>query len=266
MSYIASSLFQRQVRGAIAVNGVSSSGLAIDAMAKVGGVYHLVSASNGNLICILKCATLGPITYTPLSPIYWRESASGTEFSGVFKPAVLGAATFGYTSGIIINGDGGIEIQGLTPFKGATRTVNNTVRLLSLSLVAGNFAGCGFIRSSAKTLMTGGGLAVNATPAYCCGAYVKTSLTVPTIAVNTAFLAAPSTAVDQIMGSTSDSQIAGSDGVVVRGGINQNGGQSQVWSVGSASLAGSATNEHILCFSGLGISYLIKETQFTGQT
>lgn len=79
-------------------------------------------------------------------------------------------------------------------------------------------------------------------------------------------LAAPSTAVDQIMGSTFDSQIAGSDGVVVRGGINQNGGQSQVWSVGSASLAGSATNEHILCFSGLGISYLIKETQFTGQT
>jgi hypothetical protein len=249
-----------------------TSGAPMDAIAVVGGTYRLVGATTGAEIALLKCATTGPVTYRLMGVASWFQ-ADGTEFDGVFKWVNQGAATHTWgtagsraTGGIINGGNGAQFLEGLVPLMGVERSVRGMVRLVSLALATGNGAWIGTSRSAAPTLFTGGGLGVNATPAYACAAFVAQSLTAPTLVVNTAFAGAPSTSAEQVIFMHATAYSTGMTSEGLRGGIYESGGQQQVTAqTGALSSAGS-TNDRIPCISGRNITWRLIDMEITGQT
>jgi hypothetical protein len=249
-----------------------TSGALMDATAVVGGVYRLIGATTGAEIALLKCATTGPVTYRLMGVASWFQ-ADGTEFTGVFKWVNQGAATHTWgtagarsTGGIINGGNGAQFLEGLVPLMGVERSVRGMARLVSLALVAGNGAWIGTSRSAAPTLFTGGGLGVNATPAYACAAFVSQSLTAPTQATNTAFAGAPSTVAEQVISMHSNAYNAGMTAEGLRGGIYESGGQYQLTAQTGTVGAAASTNDRIVCISGRNITWRLIDMEITGQT
>lgn len=246
----------------------ASRGAALDAQAVVGREYALTGTTTRAIIARLICATVTPaVTYRLLGLIQWNQ-ADGDEFTGVFRPALLGSATFGWGAspnrGLILNGDGAVEIQGLSYFAGVQRTCRHVVRLGTLALVAGNGCWAGFVRAADKTLLTGGGLGVNATPAYAGVAFVAQARATPALTAGTAFVGAPSLLVDQVIHHRADAFGATSASTVSGGGCVQAGGQQQISS--TATGAGAAdSNDHIPALSARGIPFRVLSSEFTGQ-
>lgn len=247
-------------------------GAGMDSVAAVGGRYRLIGTTTKATIAILQCATVGPVTYRVIGPVYWYQ-ADGDEFTGVFKWTDQGSATHTWgtagdraTGGIINNGNGAQFLEGVVPLYGVERAVRGSALLVSLSMVAGNGAWIGTSRSAAPTLFSGGGLGVNATPAYACGAFVAQSLTAPTMTLNTAFVGAPSTLNEQVIAMQSAAYITAMVGEVTRAGIYESGGQQQLNASGLAASNGGSVNDRIVCISGCNITWRLIDMEITGQT
>ena len=255
--------------GGVSGGGVPTftDGAAMDAIAQVGREYHLIGSTTRAIIARLICATVGPVTYRLIGLIDW-DQADGDEFTGVFRPALLGSATFSWGAspnrGLILNGDGAVEIQGLVNFAGVQRTCRHVVRLGTLALVAGNGCWAGFIRAADKTLMTGGGLGVSAAPAYAGVAFVAQARATPTLTTATAFVGAPSLVADQVIHHRADAFGATSASTVSGGGCVQAGGQQQISSTATG-LGAADVNDHIPVLSARGIPFRVLSSEFTGQ-
>ena len=261
-------------QGVIAGGSLQSftSGAAMDSVATVGQRFVLIGATTKAIIAILECAQVGLVKYRALGPIYWFN-ADGTEFTGVFKWANQGGATHTWgtagsraTGGIINGGDGAQFLEGVVPLMGVDRAIRGSARLVSLALTAGNGAWIGTSRSAAPTLFSGGGLGVNATPAYACGAFAAQSLTAPTMVTNAAFAGAPSTSAEQVISMHSAASAAAMVGEITRAGIHESGGQQQLNSTGTSASNGGSTNDRIPCISGRNITWRLIDMEMTGQT
>ena len=249
-----------------------TSGAAMDSVAAASQRFVLIGATTKAPIVMLECAQVGPVKYRVLGPIYWFN-ADGTEFTGVFKWVNQGGATHTWgtagsraTGGIINGGNGAQFLEGVVPLMGVERSVRGSARLVSLELTAGNGAWIGTSRSAAPTLFSGGGLGVNATPAYACGGFCAQSLTAPTMTLNTPFVGAPSTSAEQVISMQSSAYIAAMVGEITRAGIHESGGQQQLNSTGLAASNGGSVNDRIVCISGRNITWRLIDMEMTGQT
>lgn len=249
-----------------------TDGAGMDSVAAVGSAYRLLGATTRATVAILQCTATGPVKYRVIGPVYWYQ-ADGTEFTGVFKWVNQGGATHTWgtagsraTGGIINGGNGAQFLEGVVPLMGVERSVRGSARLVSLALTAGNGAWIGTSRSAAPTLFSGGGLGVNATPAYACGAFSAQSLTAPTMTLNTSFVGAPSTSAEQVISMQSTAYIAAMVGEITRAGIHESGAQQQLNATGLAASNAGSVNDRIPCISGRDITWRLIDMEMTGQT
>lgn len=143
-----------------------TDGATMDAAAAVNGVYRLVGASTGAEIALLECVTTGPVTYR-LKGRCRPFQASGTEFTGVFKPVAVGTAgaiTWGGTPGSRTLGgmalaDGGtVTWEGLVAVNGYMWTIVAAFYIATWESTPAsqNCILTGMMRTGTNTIYSGG--------------------------------------------------------------------------------------------------------------
>jgi len=238
----------------------SSSGSALDALAVVGQQVTLLGAATNAIIAVLRCETVSPVTYRVLGAINWFQ-ASGTEFTGVFKPTAQGAATFGWgsgpgdraTAGLLAPTDGSLVISGLSPCSGTDRAISSIVRVLTLPDVSpANFSMIGFI-DAATSLQTSGGFGITAGSTYSSMGCLRQSLTIPTLTPSVAWASAPSTTIEQVLLLNTTLQGAAGAGALIRGSLARRSGAEQFAAAPGGSVGGGSVDDKTPLISGRGI-------------
>lgn len=145
-------------------------GATMDAAVGAGDVVALVGATTGGTIAVLRCATIGPVTYDLLGPIDLRESYQGSEFTGVIAFEALGTGTLpdwasstpgsATVGGPRLAGTGTCKITGLRPIDGRMGPyIRCSGYLAALSAgVTGDCIMVGMVSDSSDTLVQCGGL------------------------------------------------------------------------------------------------------------
>lgn len=161
-----------------------SDGATMDAAAVVGESYRLIGATTGAEIAILECVTTDPVTYR-LKGRCRPFQATGTEFTGVFKPVAVGTAgaiTWGATpgsrtvGGMILADGGTVTWEGLAAVNGYMWTMIATYYIATWESTPASqnciLTGCmrtgtnaiyvgGLMRTAGSTWTSGAGSAQN---------------------------------------------------------------------------------------------------------
>ena len=156
-----------------------TDGATMDAAASIGGVYRLVGATTGAEIALLQCVTTGPVTYRLKGNANWYQ-ATGTEFTGVFTWAAVGAGgaiTWGATpgsrtaGGLKVAGGGTIELQGLALMSNWTGINTSILYIIAHDTAPATGRGVMSVWTipGVNTTIIGGGFGYSSTVIRCSG-------------------------------------------------------------------------------------------------
>lgn len=141
-----------------------TDGATMDTGRAVGDLVELIGATTGLRIALLEVGQIAPsVKYFPRSPIDFRQSNGGVEFTGVLAFEALGTGTLpDWTSstpgsatvgGPILTGTGTFKLNGLMPLSG-NRELHIRARIYLdtyLATVTNNWFGIGLVSDALDT-------------------------------------------------------------------------------------------------------------------
>lgn len=180
-----------------------TDGATMDAAAtQIGDYLELVGATTGERIALLEVGQTSPVKYLPRSPIDFRQSNGGVEFTGVLAFEALGtgsvpswasstpgSATVG---GPTLAGTGCCKLNGLMPLNGLRRIVIKCRGYLDtrLAAVTSNWIAAGAVSDSDDAVVNLCGHGKSGT-GWANGACVDGVANLPVPSFNTNFAAQP---------------------------------------------------------------------------
>lgn len=181
-----------------------TDGATMDTGRSVGDLVELIGATTGLRIALLEVGQIAPsVKYFPRSPIDFRQSNGGVEFTGVLAFEALGTGTLpDWTSstpgsatvgGPILTGTGTFKLNGLMPMLG-DRELHVGARVYLdtlLAAVTNNWFAIGLVSDSLDTSVELCGLGKSGT-GWANGASAEGVANLPIPTFNTNFLSTPS--------------------------------------------------------------------------